>query len=123
MLRKKSARPRALKVRQAVYSTADMPGETPSQTCARISNSVQRGGASLADYSVGELWAVVRHRCADRHNRRGADQAYSMMETLGEFDAQKAADVIAAVLTRNKRPLREDGVLTNADLAAFLQLC
>jgi hypothetical protein len=101
-----------------------MPGETPAQTCARLSNHVQRGGASWADYSVGELWAIVKHRCADRRNRRGVDQAYSMMETLGgEFDAQKATDVIAAVLTRNKRPLREDGVLTNADLAAFLQLC
>jgi hypothetical protein len=41
----------------------------------------------------------------------------------GDFDPQKAADVVAAVLTREKIALREDGVLTNADLAAFLQLC
>jgi hypothetical protein len=78
----------------------------------------------MADYSLGELWAVVRHRCADRHNRRYAHRAYSMMETLaGDFDAQRATDVIAAVLTRDKRPLREDGDLTRDDLAAFLLLC
>jgi hypothetical protein len=101
-----------------------MSGETPSQTNARISSRVQGGGSSWSDYSVGELWAIVKHRCADRHNRRNADPAYSMMETLGgEFDAQKAADVIAAVLTRDNRPLREDGMLTNGDLAAFLRLC
>lgn len=77
----------------------------------------------MADYSLGELWAVVRHRSADRRNRRH-DRAYSMMETLaGEFDVQKATDVIAAVLTRAKRALREDGALTRDDLAAFLQLC
>jgi hypothetical protein len=77
----------------------------------------------MSDYSLGELWAVVRHRCADRHNRR-SHQAYSMMETLtGDFDAQRATDVIAAVLTRGKRSLREDGDLTRDDLAAFLQLC
>lgn len=100
-----------------------MPGEIPSQTNARIASRVQRGGA-WSDYSVGELWAIVEHRCADRHNRRDADKAYSMMQTLaGEFDAQKAADVIAAVLTRDNRPLREDGVLTNCDLAVFLRLC
>lgn len=100
-----------------------MPGETASQTHARISRHVQRGG-SIADYSAGELWAVVRHRCADRHNRRYAHRAYSMMETLtGDFDPQRATDVIAAVLTRDKRSLREDGSLSRDDLAAFLQLC
>ena len=99
-----------------------MPGENPSQTHARISSRVQRGG-SWSEYSAGELWAVVRHRCADRRNRRRANSVYSMMETMGDFDPQKAADVVAAVLTREKLALREDGVLTNADLAAFLQLC
>lgn len=47
-----------------------------------------------------------------------------MMETLtGDFDPQRATDVIAAVLTRDKRSLREDGSLSRDDLAAFLQLC
>lgn len=79
----------------------------------------------MSEYSSGELWAMVRHRCADRRNRRNVHRAYSMMESplTGEFDAQKAADVIAAVLTREKRALREDGALGNDDLDAFLRLC
>lgn len=78
----------------------------------------------MSEYSPGELWAMVRHRCADRRNRRNPHRAYFMMDSLtGGFDAQKAADVIAAVLTRDGRPLREDGALTNEDLVAFLQLC
>lgn len=96
-----------------------MAGESPSETSARVFRRVQQG-ASLSDYSPGELWAIVRHRSQVSWRTH----VYSMMKTLtGDFDAQKAVNVIAAVLTRNGHDLLEDGSLSSHDLAAFLRLC
>lgn len=101
-----------------------MPGESPSATSARISRQVLQRGGAWSDYSLGELWSVVRHRFDGRLSRRSCHRAYGMMATLtGDFDAQRAADVVAAVLTREGRPLHEDGSLSRDDLDAFLRLC
>jgi len=91
---------------------------------ARIKAAVA-AGASYDEYSESELWTCLVAAWRARAPRAGPVERrllMSMTGTHGDIDVRRAANVMAAVLTRAGRALREDGVLEPADLGEFVEL-
>ena len=93
---------------------------------ARVKAAVS-SGASYDEYSESEMWACVVSAWREKaHDPRASAAERRVVESMtgrqGDIDVGRAINVMAAVLTRSGRALREDGVLTPGDMGEFVEL-
>ena len=86
--------------------------DTLDETARRTLRAVRDGQPC----SESELWNAILYLW----RRRRVDHAPLMTGDDGRFDPQRAANVVAAVLTRRGVPLQRDGALAPDDLATLL---
>ena len=93
--------------------------QTAEQTAVRVFRS---SSVPLDKFSESELWQCIVHNWNRRFSLpKDIYPRYALMTGCkGTFDYERAANVIAAILTSKGVALQESGELDNVDLACFL---